>query len=59
MSLIQWVGMGLFGGILAAIVFVQAGRLGGANGGEQSATIINAAGSSLSNVVKAVETGGG
>lgn len=58
MSLVQWIGMGIFGGILAAIVFVQAGRLGGANGGEQTATIINAGGSSLSNVIKAVETGG-
>lgn len=58
MSIVQWIGMGIFGGILAAIVFVQAGRLGGANGGEQSASIINASGSSLSNVIKAVETGG-
>ncbi|MHB1701127.1 MAG: hypothetical protein ACYCSN_13535 [Acidobacteriaceae bacterium] len=43
--------------IIAGIVFVQAGKNGGVNGGQQSATIIKAAGSSGSSLVSSLETG--
>lgn len=59
MSLVQWIGVGVFGGIIAAIVFVQAGKVGGANGGEQSAMILKGAGTGLSDIISAVETGSG
>lgn len=41
--------------VIASIIFVSAGRRGGRSGGQQSADIINATGSSLSNVANAVE----
>lgn len=42
-------------GILATIVFVKAGRLGGESGGAQASKIINAGTSGLSDVIRAVQ----
>jgi len=44
--------------VIAGIVFVQAGKLGGQSGGDQTATIIRSAGGALSQTVSALETGG-
>lgn len=52
--------IGFFAAVIAGIVFVQAGSKGGssaANGGEQAASIIYAAGSSVSQMVQSLETG--
>ena len=43
--------------VIAAIVFVQAGKLGGTSGGEQTATIIRSSGGALSQTISALETG--
>lgn len=43
--------------MIAAIVFVQAQKIGGTSGGDQSATIIKAAGGAGSQLVSALETG--
>lgn len=42
-------------GILATIVFVKAGRLGGESGGTQASKIIAAGTTGLSDIIKSVE----
>ena len=44
--------------VIAAIVFVQAGRLGGESGGSQTSKILTAAGGASSSLISAIETGG-
>lgn len=48
---------GFFVAVVFAIVFVQAGR-SGQSGGQQSATILDASGSAISNVAKGLEGAG-
>ena len=43
--------------VIAGIVFVQAGKSGGTNGGQQTATMFKAAGSSGSSLISSLETG--
>lgn len=43
--------------VIAAIVFVQAGKLGGESGGKQTAAILTAAGGASSSLISAIETG--
>jgi len=43
--------------VIAAIVFVQAGKLGGESGGSQTAKILQAAGGASSSLISAIETG--
>lgn len=43
--------------IIAAIVFVQAGKIGGTSGGDQTATILKAAGGAGGQLVSSLETG--
>lgn len=50
--------IGFFVAVVAGIVFVQAGRQSGVSGGQQSAQIINAGGSAVSNVAAGLESGG-
>lgn len=56
----QW-GIGALIALVAifGIVFVQAGRISGTNGGQQAANILSAAGGAGSAFVTALETGGG
>lgn len=42
-------------GILATIIFVKPGRLGGESGGSQASKIISAGTDGLSKIIKAVE----
>lgn len=44
-----------FAAVIASIVFVSAGRRGGRSGGQQTADIINASGTSLSGVANSLE----
>ena len=43
--------------VIAGIVFVQAGKSGGANGGQQTAAMFKAAGSGGSSLISSLETG--
>lgn len=49
--------VGFFAAVIAGIVFVQAGKSGGQNGGAQTANIIGALGGALTNVGAGLETG--
>ena len=53
----QYFFAGFFAVLALGIVFVQAGKSGGLNGGAQTANIISSAGGSLSSVAKSLETG--
>lgn len=55
MKVLRWFAIGFFGVIALGIVFVKAGRQGGASGGEQSAMIIKASGSALHDVATGLE----
>jgi hypothetical protein len=54
---LHWAVLGFFGAIIAAIIFVKAGKGTGQSGGQQSAAIINATGSSLGQVASSLEGG--
>lgn len=41
--------------VIFSIVFISAGRFGGANGGQQSSAIISASGGALSGVANSLE----
>lgn len=49
--------IGFFLAIVAGIIFVQAGKQTGVSGGQQSAQVINAGASGISNVAKGLEGG--
>lgn len=57
-KVVEYAVIGFFVAIVAAIIFVQAGKAGGKSGGEQSADIINATGSALSNTAKGLQGAG-
>ena len=44
--------------VIAAIIFVQAGRFSGESGGSQTAKILQAAGGASASLISAIETGG-
>lgn len=48
--------LGFFVAVIAAIIFVQAGK-SGQSGGQQSSAVIKAGGSALSNVAAGLESG--
>lgn len=49
--------IGFFVAVVAGIIFVQAGRQTGVDGGRQAATIIKAGGSAITNVGAGLESG--
>lgn len=53
----EWLIAGFFIAIALSIVFVKAGQKGGVSGGQQSAMVIQAAGSGVSDVAAALEGG--
>jgi len=55
MKILQWAIWGFFGAVIAGIVFVKAGAKGGMSGGQQSAMIIDAAGTAVSATASSLE----
>lgn len=53
-QIVTWLGVA----VVAGIVFVQAKKLGGTSGGQQTAEIFQGAGTGLSQVISSLETGG-
>jgi hypothetical protein len=58
MSFPQLLGWTVLLGVILGIIFVQAGKGGGVNGGQQTATFVKAAGGASSNIITALESGG-
>lgn len=54
-DILRWAVLGFFGAIIAAIVFVKAGRGGGKSGGEQAASIVKASADGIANVGSSLE----
>lgn len=46
---------GLVAAVLAVIVFVRAGELGGASGGEQASTVINSTAKGAASIITAAQ----
>jgi|GEM_PF-5477918 hypothetical protein len=55
MKILQWAIWGFFGAVIAGIVFVKAGAKGGMSGGQQSAMIIESAGTAVSATASSLE----
>jgi hypothetical protein len=51
----RWAVFGFFGAIIAAIVFVKAGRGGAKSGGDQTAEIVRGGGDALAKVASGLE----